>query len=140
MRDCHSAMKLDSDHLKAHFRLARCLYLLSWTREAFDCLQLFKDKFPDYARSHPCEALDRDIKAAIFSRTENGESRFHLAICISVFWSRVLSSTVLMNFSPHICYCTKSSFRCIYFVHYIYVHCHCIILFTGIITDAYIPV
>ena len=37
-----------------------------------ECLNYFKAKFPDYAKSHACETLDRDIKAAIFSRTENG--------------------------------------------------------------------
>lgn len=71
LRDCHTAIKIDPNHLKAHFRLARCLYELSWTKEAYECLQQFKDKFPDYARSHACEALDRDIKAAIFSQTDS---------------------------------------------------------------------
>lgn len=69
LRDCHSALNLDPNHLKAHFRLARCLYELSWPQEAYDCLQQFKHKFPDYAKSHACEALDRDIKAALYSGT-----------------------------------------------------------------------
>lgn len=73
VRDCHAAIHLDPDHLKAHFRLARCLYELSWTQEASDCLLHFKNKFPDYAKSSACEALDRDIKAAIYSKTENGK-------------------------------------------------------------------
>ncbi|XP_064601021.1 WD and tetratricopeptide repeats protein 1-like [Liolophura sinensis] len=71
LRDCHTAIKIDPNHLKAHFRLARCLYELSWTKEAYECLQQFKDKFPDYAKSHACAALDRDIKAAIFSQTDS---------------------------------------------------------------------
>ncbi|XP_013417552.1 WD and tetratricopeptide repeats protein 1 isoform X2 [Lingula anatina] len=70
LRDCHTAIHLDTNHLKAHFRLARCLYELTWTKEAFDCLTYFKSRFPDHASSHACEALDRDIKAAIFSKTE----------------------------------------------------------------------
>ncbi|XP_046570882.1 WD and tetratricopeptide repeats protein 1-like isoform X1 [Haliotis rubra] len=75
MRDCHSALRLDSNHLKAHFRLARCLYELAWPQEAHECLKHFKSKFPDYAKSHACEALDRDIKAAIFSWTDPGEEK-----------------------------------------------------------------
>ena len=72
LRDCHCAIRLDNDHLKAHFRLARCLHGLAWTKEAFDCLRYFKAKFPDYAQSNACESLDRDIKEAMFSRTEPG--------------------------------------------------------------------
>ena len=48
------------------------MYELGWTKEALECLNYFKAKFPDYAKSHACETLDRDIKAAIFSRTESG--------------------------------------------------------------------
>ncbi|KAK3097055.1 hypothetical protein FSP39_005944 [Pinctada imbricata] len=75
LRDCHSALQIDPNHLKAHFRLARCLYELSWPQEAYDCLQQFKHKFPDYAKSNACEALDRDIKAAIYSRTEKDDKK-----------------------------------------------------------------
>ena len=72
LQDCYSAIRLDADHLKAHFRMAKCLFELAWTREACDCLQLFKSKFPDYASSSACQTLDRDIKAAIYSRTDQG--------------------------------------------------------------------
>ncbi|CAI9718792.1 and tetratricopeptide repeats 1-like [Octopus vulgaris] len=74
LRDCHSALQLDLNYLKAHFRLARCLYELSWPQEAHDCLQQFKSKFPDYARNSACETLDRDIKAAMFSKTDHDEA------------------------------------------------------------------
>lgn len=84
LRDCHSALNIDPNHLKAHFRLARCLYELSWPQEAYDCLQQFKHKFPDYAKSHACEALDRDIKAAIFSRTEQGKTHCLLSCCSNI--------------------------------------------------------
>ncbi|GFN97618.1 WD and tetratricopeptide repeats protein 1 [Plakobranchus ocellatus] len=72
LRDCYQALTLDPSHMKAHFRLARCLHELSWSQEAFECLRLFKQQFPDYAKSPACETLDRDIKAAIFSQTEDG--------------------------------------------------------------------
>lgn len=73
LRDCHVSLQLEADYVKAHLRLARCLYELRWTKEALDCLQAFKLCFPDYAMGQACQALDRDIKAAIFSKTENGE-------------------------------------------------------------------
>ncbi|XP_060570664.1 WD and tetratricopeptide repeats protein 1-like [Ruditapes philippinarum] len=74
LRDCHNALRLDLNHLKAHFRLAKCLNELSWSKEAFECLNHFKSKFPDYATSRACEQLDKDIRAAIFSKTESDES------------------------------------------------------------------
>lgn len=70
LRDCYSAINVDDSHLKAHFRLAKCLFELSWVEEALDCLTLFKSKFPDYATSQTCEALEKDIRAAIFAKTE----------------------------------------------------------------------
>lgn len=73
LRDCHNALRLDLNHLKAHFRLAKCLNELSWSKEAFECLNHFKSKFPDYATSRACEQLDKDIRAAIFARTESDE-------------------------------------------------------------------
>lgn len=75
LRDCHNAIRLDPEHLKAHFRLSKCLFELSWTQEALECLQLFKEKFPDYATSHACEALDRDIRAAVYSKTDQSEEK-----------------------------------------------------------------
>ncbi|CAL1543216.1 unnamed protein product [Lymnaea stagnalis] len=77
LRDCYLALTLDPHHMKAHFRLARCLFELAWSQEAFDCLNHFKHRFPDYAKSHACETLDRDIKAAIFSQTEAPGSKDH---------------------------------------------------------------
>ncbi|KAK7108463.1 WD and tetratricopeptide repeats protein 1-like [Littorina saxatilis] len=73
LRDCYEAMQLEPNHMKAHFRMARCLYELGWIQEAYDCLQVFKAKFPDYGNSQACSALDRDIKAAMFSRYDGDE-------------------------------------------------------------------
>ncbi|KAK3786734.1 hypothetical protein RRG08_000942 [Elysia crispata] len=72
LRDCYQALILDPNHMKAHFRLARCLHELSRSQEAFECLRLFKQQFSDYAKSQACETLDRDIKASIFSQTGDG--------------------------------------------------------------------
>lgn len=73
LRDCYTALTLDHSYLKAHFRLARCLFELQWTKEAMQCLQLFKSKFPDHAQSSACENLDKDIKASMLSKPETGE-------------------------------------------------------------------
>lgn len=71
LRDCHVSLQLEADYVKAHLRLARCLYELRWTKEALDCLQAFKARFPDCALGQACQALDRDIKAAIFAKTDH---------------------------------------------------------------------
>lgn len=72
LRDCLKALKLNPSHLKAHFRLARCLFELKYVSEALECLDDFKGKFPEQAHSSACDALDKDIKAALFSKTESG--------------------------------------------------------------------
>lgn len=52
LRDCYTTLILDPDHLKAHFRLARCLYLLNQHAEARISLDMFKVRF-----RHHCSAL-----------------------------------------------------------------------------------
>ena len=74
LKDCCSALCLDADHLKANFRMAKCLYELSWTTEGFDCLQLFMTKFPDYATSTSCQQLNKDIRTAIYSNNTDGKT------------------------------------------------------------------
>ncbi|XP_061772113.1 WD and tetratricopeptide repeats protein 1 [Nerophis ophidion] len=63
LRDCLKALTLNPQHLKAHFRLARCLFELEYVSAAQDCLGDFKGKFPEQAHSSACDALDKDIKA-----------------------------------------------------------------------------
>lgn len=71
LRDCLKALSLNPAHLKAHFRLARCLFELKYVAEALECLDDFKGKFPEQAHSSACDALDKDIKAALFSKTDS---------------------------------------------------------------------
>lgn len=71
LRDCLQALVLNPAHLKAHFRLARCLFELRYVSEALDCLEEFKAKFPEQAQSSACDALDRDIRVALFSKNDN---------------------------------------------------------------------
>lgn len=70
------ALTLNPAHLKAHFRLARCLFELKYVTEALECLDDFKGKFPEQAHSSACDALDKDIKAALFTKSESGRRRF----------------------------------------------------------------
>ena len=48
--------------MKAHFRLAKCLFELQFFEEACKCLEEFKNKFPDQAQSRAYKALDMDIQ------------------------------------------------------------------------------
>lgn len=74
LRDCLKALTLNPGHLKAHFRLARCLFELKYVAEALECLNDFKGKFPEQAHSSACDALDKDIKAALFFKADSGTS------------------------------------------------------------------
>lgn len=44
LRDCYSTLQLEPDHLKAHFRLAKCLFDLKQYKSAQKCLEMFKVK------------------------------------------------------------------------------------------------
>ncbi|XP_041979806.1 WD and tetratricopeptide repeats protein 1 [Aricia agestis] len=65
IRDCYRAIKLDSNHVKSHFRLAKGLMDLKRAREARECLLYFKDKFPKHAASHAVFLLQKDIATAL---------------------------------------------------------------------------
>ncbi|XP_039314625.1 WD and tetratricopeptide repeats protein 1 isoform X3 [Solenopsis invicta] len=65
LRDCKTTLLLDPEHVKAHFRLARCLFDLNRSIEADKVLKSFQQKFPEYASNSACRALKMDIKEAI---------------------------------------------------------------------------
>lgn len=67
IKDCYKAIKLDSSHVKSHFRLAKGLMDLKRAREAHECLMYFKDKFPRHATSHAVFLLQKDINVALES-------------------------------------------------------------------------
>uniref|UniRef100_A0A4W3JQ19 WD and tetratricopeptide repeats 1 n=1 Tax=Callorhinchus milii TaxID=7868 RepID=A0A4W3JQ19_CALMI len=75
LRDCLKAISLNPLHLKAHFRLARCLFELKYVTEALECLEDFKGRFPEQAQSSACDALERDIKAMLFSKSESSDDK-----------------------------------------------------------------
>ncbi|GAB6027757.1 WD and tetratricopeptide repeats [Chamberlinius hualienensis] len=71
LRDCHTALKLDPDHLKTNFRMAKCLLELKRVKEADECLKIFKERFPDHANSSACKGLAKDIETALSTNTES---------------------------------------------------------------------
>ncbi|KAG8298602.1 WD and tetratricopeptide repeats containing protein [Homalodisca vitripennis] len=74
LRDCHTTLLLDPNHVKAFFRLARCLNELHWTDKARQCLESFKLRFPNHVNSHACRALEKDIYLSGISTSEDADS------------------------------------------------------------------
>ncbi|ESO02556.1 hypothetical protein HELRODRAFT_65956, partial [Helobdella robusta] len=62
MRDSCTAIRLDDQNLKAHFRLVKCLINLKWLDEASRCLLMTKMKFPN---SQALLTLEKEIESAI---------------------------------------------------------------------------
>ncbi|XP_028409491.1 WD and tetratricopeptide repeats protein 1-like [Dendronephthya gigantea] len=75
LRDCEHALTLDLASSKAAYRQARCLFELEWFPEAEACLKRFISRFPDECNSKLVKCLERDIKAALFSQTEDGNGK-----------------------------------------------------------------
>jgi WD and tetratricopeptide repeats protein 1 len=71
LRDCCSALYLDPNHVKAHFRLARCLLELTRVEEANDCLTSFKAKFPDQTSGKSFETLEKEINTSIAAKNSS---------------------------------------------------------------------
>ena len=72
--DSYMALKLDKNHMKSLFRLARCLHELKWHEEAKECLEMFCKRNPDYANSQICETLTNDINTALETKRKNEEN------------------------------------------------------------------
>jgi len=70
--DCHTALNLDPEHSKAHYRQVRCLYELQWYQEAMNCLNDFKYRFPEQAGGYSTKKLERDIRLSAVNDAEAG--------------------------------------------------------------------
>ncbi|KAK7019403.1 WD and tetratricopeptide repeat protein [Halocaridina rubra] len=66
LKDCFTALDIDPHHVKAHFRLARCLHQLGRNIEAQACLDEFKTMHPDHSTSPACTALTNEINNALY--------------------------------------------------------------------------
>ncbi|XP_033227505.1 WD and tetratricopeptide repeats protein 1 [Belonocnema kinseyi] len=80
LRDCQMTLMLDPEHIKAHFRLARCLNDLNRPTEAYHVIEKFQKKFPEYSNNQSCRALKKDIKEAINSGKEAVQSPTQLSL------------------------------------------------------------
>ncbi|MEQ2179611.1 hypothetical protein GOODEAATRI_026916, partial [Goodea atripinnis] len=65
--------------------LARCLFELKYVAEALQCLDDFKGKFPEQAHSSACDALDKDIKAALYSKPDSEDKKGNSSIRFQSF-------------------------------------------------------
>ena len=74
MKDCYQALQLDSQHMKSHFRLARCLSDLKWFEEAESILGTFRERFPDYANSQACDNLTNEIQLGLNNQKKANEN------------------------------------------------------------------
>jgi tetratricopeptide (TPR) repeat protein len=74
MKDCYQALQLDPQHMKSHFRLARCLSYLKWFEEAEKILKIFRERFPDYANSQVCDNLTNEINLGLANLNKASEN------------------------------------------------------------------
>ncbi|KAK4291218.1 hypothetical protein Pmani_035935 [Petrolisthes manimaculis] len=96
LKDCFTALDIDPHHVKAHFRLARCLLQLGREQEAQQCLDEFMKQHPDHSSSPACRTLANDINKAVSlkSRTEadtdsdNDMAAFPLPSPVEVNWRK----------------------------------------------------
>ncbi|KAJ8672903.1 hypothetical protein QAD02_004164 [Eretmocerus hayati] len=75
LRDCRVALTLDPQHVKAHYRLAKCLFELKKVNEARIVMENFRKKFPKYSNNTVCESLRNDIEDAIALEEERPSSK-----------------------------------------------------------------
>lgn len=64
LKDCVTALKLEPNHMKAHFRLAVCLYELEKLNDSKMYLDQFTKKHPSYKTSAAFKVLYGDILLA----------------------------------------------------------------------------
>lgn len=64
LKDCVTALKLEPNHMKAHFRLVVCLYELKMIEDSKIYLDQFKNKFPSCKTSEAFLHLNSNILSA----------------------------------------------------------------------------
>ena len=60
--DVYHVILLDSNHIKAHLRMIKCLTELKWIEEAEDFVVIFKQKFPNHADSPALKSLEKRLE------------------------------------------------------------------------------
>lgn len=65
LRDCQIALLLDPEHIKSHFRLAKCLFDIGRPSDAQKVLTRFQRIFKEFKTNSACKALRKDIEEAL---------------------------------------------------------------------------
>lgn len=76
LKDCVTALKINPNHMKAHFRLAVCLYELDKLDDSQMYLDQFTRKYPSYMSSVAFKVLHKDIKDAKLRNEEKTDGMF----------------------------------------------------------------
>lgn len=84
--DCVTALKLDPNHMKAHFRLAVCLYELQKYNDSKIYLEQFTMKHPSYKTSTAFKVLRDDLLLAQ-QKSENKTSGNHISCILDYLFS-----------------------------------------------------
>lgn len=74
LRDCVTALQLDSNHMKAYFRMIVCLFELGKINDSKMYLEQFKMKFPSYKNSPAYKNLYSDIKIAYDAKKNDADN------------------------------------------------------------------
>lgn len=74
LKDCVTALKLDPNHMKAHFRLAVCLYELNQLKDSKMYLDHFTMKYPSYKTSAAYKVLHDNILQAQHKKEEENNT------------------------------------------------------------------
>lgn len=77
-----TALKLDPNHMKAHFRLAVCLYELEKYDDSKMYLDQFTMKYPSYKTSAAFKVLHDDILLAQ-QKSENKTGDNHISFILN---------------------------------------------------------
>lgn len=84
LKDCVTALKLEPNHMKAHFRLIVCLYELNMVDDSKIYLDQFKKKFPSCKTSEAFLHLHSSILRAQRKNNDGNEGNNYINILISL--------------------------------------------------------
>lgn len=90
LKDCVTALKLDPNHMKAHFRLAVCLYELGKLKDSKIYLDQFTTKYPSYKTSVAYKCLNYDLSNALHKNKDESDGNY--LITIFVFYILLLNN------------------------------------------------
>ena len=73
--DVYHVILLDTNHIKAHLRMIKCLTELKWVDEAVDFVVIFKEKFPNHADSAALKSLEKRLEEVRKDVMKESESK-----------------------------------------------------------------